>query len=812
MRSTWQDLRYAFRVLAKSPGFTLVAIVTLALGIGINTGIFSVMNAALFRPLPVEQPNQLVTFRDVRDDGGSSTSLSYPDYAYYRDHNEVFSSMLVYGAVQLSWRRAESDALVRGYLVSGNYFDMLGVEPVLGRGFLPEEDQTLGTHPVAVVSHEFWRQRLAGDPNAVGSSLVLNGHNFTLVGVAPPGFRGTDITNSPDVWAPTMAQPLVRPGEQHLTRGHRWMKVVGRLRPGVSIEQAQANADVMYSQLLREFPNEFDARRVQLEPTTGLPGEQSSVLSAFAMLMAVVGLILLIACGNVANLFLERATARRKEIAIRLAMGAGRARIVRQLLVEGALLSLAGAAAGLLLAVWATEAAFSIEMPFGGSLGLDLTPDGRVLGYTAALSLLTVMFFGLAPALRATRPDVMPSLKDDASGVPRPGRFNLRGALVVGQVALCFVVLACAGLFLRNLQRTYAVDLGFNSERVLLMSFDLNLHGYDEPRAKAFGETLLADARALPGVESAAFAHVVPLDFNSSATMAVPEGTGADPNDRRYRVEYSQITPSYFETAGIPLRAGRDFTERDREGSTPVAIVNESLAQRYWPNESAVGKRIHLWGPDSPLAQVVGVATDSKYGSLTEEGTPFLYMPLLIGFRPDVNLLLRTRGAPRELLQPLRDSVRTIDPAVAVMGVRTFEEQVGRAYFLPRNSALLLSGFGMLALLLAAVGLYGVISYTVSRRTREVGIRMALGARHADVLGLVVGEGFRLALVGVAVGLAAAFTVTRFLGGMLYRVSPTDPLTFVIVPAVLTVVAVVASYVPARRASRVDPMRALRYE
>ena len=812
MRSTLQDLRYAIRVLAKSPGFTLVAVATLALGIGINTGIFSVMNAALFRPLPVEHPEQLVTFRGVRDDGGSSTSLSYPDYVYYRDHNEVFSSMLVYGQVRLSWRRAESDELLHGYLVSGNYFESLGVKPVLGRSFLPDEDKTLGTHPVAVVSHEFWRQQLAGDPQAIGRSLVLNGHNFTLVGVAPPGFRGTDITSSPDVWAPTMAQPLVRPGEQHLTRGHRWMKLLGRLRPGVSIEQAQANVGVLSSQLLSEFPDDFDARRVQLEPTTGLPGEQGGVLSAFAMLMAVVGLILLIACGNVANLFLERATARRKEIAIRLAMGAGRTRIVRQLLVEGALLSLAGAAAGLLLAVWATEAAFSIEMPFGHSLGFDLTPDARVLGYTAALSLVTVIFFALAPALRATRPDVMPSLKDDASSIPRPGRFNLRSVLVVGQVALCCVVLACAGLFLRNLQRTYEVDLGFNPERVLLMSFDLNLHGYDELRAKTFGETLLTNARALPGVESAAFAHVLPLDFSSSATRAIPEGSGVDVNDRRYRIEYSQVTPSYFETLGIPIRAGRDFTQRDRDSSTPAAIVNESLARRYWPNQNAVGKRIRFWGPDSPLAQVIGIAADSKSGSLTEERTPFLYMPLLSDFRPDVNLLLRTRGDPRELLRSLRDGVQKLDPAVAILGVRTLEEQIGRAYFLPRSSALLLAGFGLLALLLAAVGLYGVISYAVSRRTREVGIRMALGARHADVLGLVVGEGLRLALIGVAVGLAVALAVTRFLGGMLYRVSPTDPLTFVLVPAVLTAVAVVASYLPARRASRVDPLTALRYE
>jgi predicted permease len=809
MKSTWQDLRYALRVLAKSPGFTLVAVVTLALGIGLNTGIFSVMNAALLRPLPVEKAGELVTFRGLRGDGGSSTSLSYPDYVYYRDHNEVFSGMLVYGAVSMSWRRAESDELIRGYLVSGNYFGVLGIKPVLGRDFLPEEDQALGTHPVVLLSHDFWRQSLGGDPQIVGRSLILNGHSFTVVGVAPAGFRGTDVTMSADVWAPTMAQPLVRPGEVHLTLA-RWMKVIGRLRPGVSMQQAQANMDVMYSQLLREFPNELDARRVQLEATTGLPDEQGGVVSAFAMLMAVVGLILLIACGNVANLFLERATARRKEIAIRLAMGAGRARIVRQLLVEGTLLSLAGAVAGLLLAVWVTAAVLSIDMPFSGSLGLDLTPDHRVLGYTAALSLLTAMLFALTPAVRATRPDVMPSLKDDAS--ERAGRFGLRGALVVGQVALCFVVLACAGLFLRNLQRTAEVDLGFNPARVLLLSFDLNLHGYNETRAQAFGEALLRQARSLPGVESAAFAHVVPLDFNSSATRVIPEGSGFDPNDRRYRVEYSQITASYFETVGIPLRAGRDFSERDREGARPVAIVNESFARRYWPDEDPLGKRMHLWGPDSPLAEVVGVVADSKYGSLTEEGTPFFYMPLLQGFRQDVHLLVHARGDPRELLQPLRDQVRGLDPAVALLGTRTLEDQVGRAYFLPRNSALLLSAFGLLALLLAAVGLYGVISYAVSRRTREVGIRMALGARHVDVLGLVVGEGFRLALLGVAVGLAAAFALTRFLAGMLYRVSPTDPLTFVAVPLALTLVAVVASYVPARRASRVDPMTALRYE
>ncbi len=812
MRSTWQDLRYAVRVLAKNPGFTIVAVVTLALGIGLNTAIFSVMNAALLRPLPVEDPDELVSFRVVRDNGESTTSLSYPDYLHYRDHNDVFSGVLVYGGVALSWRRAQSDELIYGFLVSGNYFDVLGIEPVLGRGFLPEEDQVPGTHPVVVISHDFWRQRLDSDPDIIGRSLILNGHDFTVVGVAPQGFRGTAITSPPDVWAPTMAQPLVRPGEQHLTRGHHWMRIIGRLAPAVSIEQAQANIDVLYSQLSREFPNDFGNRRIRLEPLSGLPGEQGGVFSAFAMLMTVVGLILLIACGNVANLFLERATARRKEIAIRLAMGSGRGRIVRQLLVEGALLSTAGAAMGLLLAVWAVDAAMSIELPIGGSLGLDLTPDVRVLGYTASLSLLTVLLFALLPALRSTRPDVMPALKDGVTAVPQHGRVNLRSCLVVGQVALCFVVLASAGLFLRNLQQTYHVDLGFNPDRVLLVGFNLNLHGYDEPRARDFGETLLQRMRSLPGVESAAFSHTVPLGFGSSATRAVPEGSELDPDERRYRMEYSQITPSYFETVGIPLRAGRSFNVTDRDASRAVAIVNEALATRYWPNENPIGKRLHFWGPDSPLAEVIGVAANSKYSSLTEEDAPYLYMPLLQGFRPDVQLLLRARSEPLKLVQPLREQVQSLDPAVALLEVRTMEDHVGRAYFLPRNAALLLSGLGVLALALAAVGLYGMISYTVSRRTREVGIRMALGARHGDVLGLVVGEGFRLALVGVAIGLASAFAVTRFLAGMLYDVSPTDPLTFAAVPLVLTAVAMLASYVPARRASRVDPMTALRYE
>jgi len=835
METFWQDVRYGFRVLRASPGFAAVAVLSLALGIGANTSIFSVVNAALLRPLPVTQPDQLVFVFNGSLTNPYSTS-SYPDYVDYRDKNEVFSEFLTYSSITMSARADDQTDLISGSIVSGNFFDALGVRAAMGRTFLPEEDATPGTHPVAVISHGMWERRFGGDPKIIGQQLTLNGHAFTIVGVAPRDFNGPEVLENNDIYVPTMMQALVRPPRGGFSgdmnpdllgqRGSRWMRMIGRLKPGVGIEQAQAAMSTIADGLAQAYPENNRNTIATLFPVNKVdPQAYTQLVSVAALLLAVVAMVLLIACANVANLLLARASARRKEIAIRLAMGASRSRLVRQLLTESVLLSLAGGVVGLLFALWTIDLLKTATPPDGiFSFTLDYKLDGRVLAFTFLLSLATGVIFGLAPALQASRPDLVPALKDEASAAARGRRrFSLRSLLVVAQVALSLVLLIGAGLFLRSLNNAQSIDPGFNADKILDAQLNINLLRYTKAQGREFYRQVIERIEALPGVESASLARIVPMSGGGRTSSLLiqgqqgpdnvsrSEGTGPDV-DNQYTVNTNVVGLKYFSTMGIPLLQGRDFTPQDNEGGPLAAIVNEAFARRHFDGEDALGKRLSFRGAQGPWIEIVGVARDIKYRTLGEAPRPTVYVPLSQNHETGMALHVRTIGDPVSVAGAVRREVQALDQNLPVTNLQPMSAVLGSSLFAARMGAVLLAIFGLLALLLAAVGLYGVMSYTVARRTREIGIRMALGAQTGNVLRLVLKEGMVLVGGGVAAGLIVAAAVTRLLASFLYGVSPLDAATFAAIPLVLALAALLATYLPARRAAKVDPMIALRYE
>ena len=840
MRTLLRDMRYAARMLLKAPGFTAVAVVSLALGIGANAAIFSFVNAVLLKPPPVAEPGRLVyVFGGTRADPYSVSS--YPDYVDYRDRNEVFTGLAAYAGITVSLGGGEQPEMISGLIVTGNYFDVLGVRARVGRTFLPEEDKTPGTHPVLVIGHALWQSRFAGDPNVIGRKLLLNGQPFTVVGVAPAGFNGVEMGRTNEIYVPMAMQALVRPprggysGEMNpdllSKRGPRWLAMVGRLKPGVSPEQAQAALSTIAAQLAQAYKETNENQAATVSPLSeGDPTERGTLLSVARLLLAVVGLVLLIACANVANLLLARAAARRKEISIRLALGAGRRRLVKQLLTESVLLALLGGAAGLLLAVWLVGAAQAYPPPANlFDAAFDFSLDRRVFAFTLLLSVATGVLFGLAPALQSSKPDLVAALKDEAALLPGQGgagarRFSLRNLLVVAQVALSLVLLISAGLFLRSLQQARRIDPGFDPERVLSVPLNVNLLRYTKAQGQEFYRQVLERVRAIPGVQSATLTRTPPLSGASRQTSVTV--AGGEPTERQRSSESaggaaevaenatlaSSVGPDYFQTLRIPLLRGRDFTAQDREGAPGVVIVNETFAARYFPGRDPLGQRISFGGAKGPWMEVVGLARDGKYVTLGEAPAPFVYQPLAQRHETGMTLLVRTGGDPAGYAPAVRREVQALEPNLPVTNSRPMTELLAMSLYPARMGALLLGGFGLLALLLASVGLYGVMSYSVSRRTREIGIRMALGAERRDVLRLVLREGMTLVAAGLALGLVAAFSATRLLAGFLYGVSTTDPSAFVAVAALLALVALAASLVPALRAARVDPLEALRYE
>ncbi|HEX8179609.1 MAG TPA: ABC transporter permease [Pyrinomonadaceae bacterium] len=814
MGTIWQDVRYGFRRLRQSPSFTAIAVLSLALGIGANTAIFSLVNTVLLRPLPVAQPEQLVELYGTMHGGADYTIQSYLNYKDYRDRSRaVLSGLLAYRFAPMSLSHEGNNERVWGYLVTGNYFDVLGVRPVLGRGFLPEEDATPGSHAVAVMSYGCWQKRFASDPAVIGRSLTINGRTFTVVGVAPKGFNGTEVAYAPELFVPVMMAHEIEPGYGAWleSRTDDNLFTVGRLQPGVTVAQAEAALQAITRALAQEHPQENEGRGLRLlTPGLFIPDIRNSVVGFAGVLMAIVGLVLLLACVNLANLLLARAAERRKEIAVRLALGASRARLVRQLVTESMLLALAGGAGGLLLAAWLNDLVAAIKLPTDIALVFDLQLDARVLAFTLGLSFITGVVFSLLPALQSSRPELVPALKDE-SALAGFRRSRLRNALVVVQVALSLVLLVCAGLIVRSLQAAQRMRPGFNPQNAVALSFDVGLQGYDEARGRAFQQQVVEGARQLPGVRSAALVTTVPLTLDYSSTSIYIEGTPPVSSSNMPSAVPNYVTPNYFQTMEIALR-GRDFTPQDNKKETRVAIVNEAFARRFWPGADAIGRRFNFSGPQDPLWEVVGVAADGKYNSLGEEQKLAFYRPLLRDYSTNVSLVARTTADPQTVIAALRREVQALDPNLPLYNVETLTEHMSVPLFPARMAAGVLGSFGVLALVLAAIGIYGVMAYVVAGRTREIGVRMALGARPRDVLRLIVRQGMMLALVGLGLGLGLAFVGARLLTSLLYGVSPADPLTFAAVALLLAAVAFIACYVPARRATKVDPMIALRYE
>jgi len=814
MQNLGHDLRFALRMLTKAPGFTAIAVVTLALGIGVNTAIFTWMKAIVLEPLPgVERPAELVMLAGQNRDGtGCCWGTSYLNYVDY--HNRATTlDILGYEIASVSITVDGQPERVTATIVTGNYFDVLGVKAEVGRTFIPDEYQESGRAPVIVIGHALWQRRFGSDPTIAGRSITVNSSPFTIVGVAPRGFGSAMPGIAFDVFVPVTMQAAVVPGADRLhARDAAWLDLVGRLKPGATLAQAQAEMDVISRQIGHEHPGLFtqEGRTLGVYPPTRSPlGLAGSAYPILLVLMAVVGLVLLVACANVANLLLARAGARRREMAVRLAMGARRGRLVRQLLTESLLLAAVAGVIGLASGTWISRGILAFLPSMDLRIALDLGPDRLVLLFTAAVALATGFVFGLAPALQTSRVNLVSALKMEPSA-GAASRAWLRGALVVGQVALSLVALVTAGLFLRSLWNARAIDPGFDTGPALLASMDLFPNGYTAETGAVLYRRLLEGSRTLPGVTGVTFARRPPLSPRGARGTAIAEIEGYTPGPgERLGTLYDSVGPGYFRTMGIPLLRGRDFTMADDATSTPVVVVNETMARTYWPGQDAVGKRLRT---GSRWIEVVGVARDVKYRSLDERERLYMYVPVLQRYEPDETLILRTSEDPGVVVESLRQLVRELDPNLAVFNVTTMAHRVNGSLGSRRIAATGAAVFGLLALCLAMVGLYGVVSYTVTQHVHEIGIRMALGARGGDIFRMVLAHGLRPTIVGAGIGVVAAFGTMRFLSALLYGVTPTDPVIFIGIPTLLIVVAILASWLPARRAMTVDPVHTLRYE
>jgi len=832
----FQDVRYAARMLRRNPGFTMVAVLTLALGIGVNTSIFSFVDRLLLRPLPFPESARLVSLGYHSDtDTDIYQGLSFPDYLYYRDHSDVLSGLAAYGRVHADVQFGDQTENLGGEIVSANYFSVLGVQPALGRSFLPEEDQHPDARPSVILSYSLWRNGFGGDPEAIGRQVIMNHRSFSVVGVAPRGFLGLRLDRSaaPDFWVPSMMYPTIATFAAGIDlRNHwgtHWLEAVGRLKPGMSLKRASAAFARMSFELKQgpwkevwgkpELVEVMGKNNPLLLTATLIPASEmrlqpqyrNTIVASLGMLGAAVGIVLLIACFNVANLLLARASGRQREMAVRLAIGAGRARLVRQLATEGLVLSLLGGSAGLLVAVLTSSFLASFPLPFRFPLLLETRVDPRVAGFALLVSMLTGVLFGLVPAREAMRTSMTAALKVDPGFGARLRRWNARNVFMVAQAALSVVLLVGAGLFLRTLANARAADVTSDPGNVLMTSLNVAALKYDEARGQAFYRQLLERTEALPGVRSAALVMVVPMGGRRGGTN-VSISTANDPAEKRtLQVDFNVVSPKYFETVGLPLLRGRAFTSYDRAGAPAVAIVNEQWAQQFWPGQDPVGKRFEEERPRRTV-QVVGVVRDGKFRSYRAAIKPCFYAPLAQNYSGMTNLELRTAGDPLGLAAAVRRQVQVLDKDLPVSQMVTLKTYRDAGLGQERMIAGLLSGLGALALILAAIGIYGVMSFSVAQRRREIGIRIALGARASEVLRMVLGQGLALMLIGSAIGLAAAAAAARFIASLLYGVSPADPWTFATITLVLTATALVACYIPARRATRVDPMDALRNE
>jgi predicted permease len=808
LETLFQDLRFAIRMLAKNPGFTAVAILTLALGIGANTVVFSVVNALLLRPLPVEQPNELAFLENAR----YGPSQSFPNYKDIRDRNRTFAGLLGYRIAPMELETAGRANRIWGYLATGNYFDVLGVKPALGRFFTQREDLNPGGSPFAVLSYSAWQSLFGADPGIAGKTIRINRSPYTVLGVAPPDFHGTELFYWPQVWVPMMMEPQIEAGRPWLDNRNTWNTwVVGRLKPNVSPAQAEADLNAVAAELARQYPTENEGLTFRLAKP-GLIGDLiGGPAKASALgILALAALVLLASCTNLASMLTARAADRQREIAIRLAIGAGRGRVVRQVLTEALVLSLAGGGAGYLLAMFLSQALSRWRAPMDFPLQYDVTPDWRVFLFALAGSLVAAGLFGSAPAWRASKADPNAVLRGSSKTWGR-SRLALRDILVVVQVALCFVLVSSSLLSLRGLQRALNLHLGFESQHVSVAAFELGLAGYSEEQGSAFQRRALSVVRSLPGVESAAYSNSVPLSMDQSHTGVFPEDkTDLRPSDR-IGVTFYQVSPGFFATLGTKLLTGRDLNWHDDAKSPQVAVVNVAFAKRVLHTENAVGKRFR-GGVRGPLAEVVGIVEDGKYDSLTESQQPVVFWSILQSYNSTTTLEVRSSRPATEIVREIRGTISGLDPELPLYGTGSLEQMLGFAFFPTRAAAVALSAFGVLAMMLAATGVYGLMSYAVSRRAKEIGVRMAFGAHRVHVLRLVLGKTTLLLAFGSVIGLILALAMGPVIASIVYQAQPHDPAVMMTVWATIALLGLFSSLSPVRRALRTDPIVALRYE
>ena len=824
MQTLLQDLRYAVRQLRKNPGFTLLVIVTVALGIGANTAVFSVVNGFV-RPLPAKAPDQIVVIAAQigNDNFGFQRRLSYPALLDFRKQADSFSGLfgedLQIGGLSSGGRASPFFYSV----VTGNYFSALGIKPAIGRLFVPGEGEKSGTQPFLILGYSCWQRRFGGDPGVIGKQVRVDGQPATIVGVVPKEFHGLNETFEMDGYLPLNFLTLLDNrsfSRLFVDRGIRRIQVYGRLNPGASIPQAQSSANVIARRLARQYPETDKDVTVRVLPERfarpiPIPLLADAIPLIASLFLVLGALVLLVACMNVANLLLVRGTLRRREMAIRTALGSGRARLVRQMLTESVLLALLGGIAGVMLGMWASDWLSSIRLETSIPARLDFSFDWRVFSYALAAASITGVIIGLWPAFRGSRSDMNVVLheggRSDFSGA---GRHGARNALVVAQVAGSLALLIVAGLFVRQLQQAQHIDLGFDPDNLLNAALDPHQIGYDQPRTKEFYRQLESRVRALPGVQSANLAYSVPMGWWDDGSAVFVEGHPLVPGRQPPVISCNTVDPGYFETLRVPLLRGRTFRESDSETAPPVALVNEAMAKQFWPDQDPIGKHFSTKGDTGPFVEVVGVVRDGKYLVLFETPLPHFYLPFRQSYGSMRVLQVRTSVPPETLIGPVQREIQSLDPEMPITDLRTMRQSLagGKGFLMYRVGALLAGAMGMLGLALAAVGVYGVVSFAASQRTHEIGIRVALGARSGDVLSLVLRQGVRLVTWGVLSGLVAGFALTRVMSGFLAFVSASDPLTFAGVTILLAAIALWACYVPARRAMRVDPMVALRHE
>jgi predicted permease len=824
VKDFWQDLRHGARVLLKSPSFSVVAVLSLALGIGANTTIFTVVNAVLLHPLPVEDISQLVEVDTIDSKThvglarATKLGLSFRNFQDYQQQNEVFTGITCFVAVPLTWSGGAEPRQVTGQLVSANYFDVLGLRPAIGRFFLSDEDTRLSGNNVAVISYSLWANKLGSDKDAVGKTLTLNAMPYTVIGVAPKGFKGTfTFASAEQIWIPTSMYPQVLTGfGKEFFNDRRFLNAlaVGRLKPEMGLRQAEASLKTIASKLEKDFPKENAGRSIALTPLTEAAvgvNLHDQIALAGTMMMTVVGLVLLIACANLANLLLARAARREREMGLRAALGASRPRLIRQMLTECILLALFGGAAGLAIAYVGRTVLWSFRPPFIQQNDIDLSFDLRVLVFTLGVSIFTGLLFGLAPAFRASIPDLAETLKlGGRGGSAGWGRNKLRGLLVVSEIALSLVALIGAGLFIRSMRDAQKMDPGFESKNLFMLAFDLGALHYDEGRGQQFLRSAIERANSTPGAKAAAVASNFPLGGGFARTV-FPEGEDESTGYRGTLTQLDDVSVGYFDALRIPLLRGRRFTDADRKETARVAIINEAMAKKFWPSQEAIGKRFHFFG-DIGLLDVVGIARNSVVNAIGEVPPPLVYLPVTQDYAPAATIQVQTTGKPEAVIAGVRAQMQSLEPNLAITNVQTIGQIIDQGLWAPEMGAALLALFGGLGLVLAAVGVYGVLAYSVTQQTREIGIRMAMGAERSHVLGLVVGQGLKLTAAGLVLGVLVALALTRQLSSLLFGVSAYDPWAYGSVVLILVFVALLACYIPARRATRVDPLVALRYE